>query len=170
MILRVFGLMAGLVLYVLVAPPASATETAAPAGAVESDVPPKQAESDADPRPMRPLPPRPAGAHGGAGAGGPSQSDHCRWLGQRIVSLLSRDDAMTAKDFNPFYERFGCPPEHLAEAFGCVVAGDGQAQGDDLAMRVDRCWTDPVAGRYPASAVEGGEPAVDAEQKPPGGT
>lgn len=170
MTFRVCGLIGGLVLYALVVNPALATDAAAPAGQVESDAPAKQAEGAADQRPMRPLPPRPAGSHGGVDAGGPSQSDHCRWLGQRIVSLLSRDDAMTAKDFNPFYERFGCPPEHLAKAFGCVVAADGQAQGDDLAMRVDRCWTDPVEGRSPAPVVGDEEPADDAEQKPPGGT
>lgn len=105
-----------------------------------------------------------------------AQSDRCRWLGKRIVSLLTRDDAMAASDFNPFYEQFGCPTEHLAGAFGCVIATTEQTQGDDLAIRVDRCWADPVEGRRPANVLgdavptEPAEPAKDSGDETADGT
>lgn len=73
----------------------------------------------------------------------PALREDCAWLGQRIVSLLVRDDAMTGNDFVPFYQRFGCPEEHLSKAFGCVV-GFGIAENEALADRVAQCWTDPA--------------------------
>jgi hypothetical protein len=70
---------------------------------------------------------------------------------------------MTAKDFDPFYKRFGCPTEHLAQAFGCVVAEGGDDRSEDLARRVERCWADPqwAVNAQGPSGVEPpeGEPA-----------
>jgi hypothetical protein len=77
---------------------------------------------------------------------------------------------MTAKDFNPFYDRFGCSMEHLAEAFGCVVSTDGQAQGEELASRVDRCWADPIEGRRSMDVLGDEMPIEDGRQEGSGGT
>jgi hypothetical protein len=73
----------------------------------------------------------------------PALREDCAWIGQRIVSLLVRDDPMTGNDFVPFYQRFNCPQEHLSKAFGCVVAA-GSGENDVLAERVAQCWTDPA--------------------------
>jgi hypothetical protein len=90
----------------------------------------------------------------------PALREDCAWLGQRIVSLLVRDDPMTGNDFVPFYQRFGCPQEHLGKAFACVV-GFGIAENEALADRVAQCWTDPgTKPRVPAPAAKKpGDPA-----------
>jgi hypothetical protein len=88
----------------------------------------------------------------------PALREECAWLGQRIVSLLFRDDPAAGNDFIPFYRRFNCPPEHISKAFGCVVSS-GSAENDVLAERVALCWTDPA--QRPAKAV----PAADAAEK-----
>lgn len=85
----------------------------------------------------------------------PALREDCAWIGQRIVSLLVRDDPMTGNDFVPFYQRFNCPPEHLSRAFACVVAA-GSSENDVLAERIAQCWTDPE--RKPAP--------VEPEQRP----
>jgi hypothetical protein len=88
----------------------------------------------------------------------PALREDCAWLGQRIVSLLVRDDAMTGNDFIPFYQRFGCPQEHLSKAFACVV-GFGIAENEALADRVAQCWTDPAKKpQLAAPAKKPGEP------------
>lgn len=77
----------------------------------------------------------------------------CAWVGKRIVSLLTRDDAMTAGDFMPFYLRFGCPEAHVGKSFGCVVRNGESAPNDVLADRIEKCWTDPDA-RFPKLSAE----------------
>lgn len=149
------------VMFALTVSHAIASDAASQAGQTVSEVPATQPRAAKDPGQVRPPRPRPAGPAKAGGAVGTAQSDQCRWLGTRIVSLLSRDDAMTAENFNPFYERFGCPEAHLSDAFGCVVGGSGQTQGEELASRVDRCWADPVDGRTPKNVVDDGEPAED---------
>ncbi len=136
---RGWSLMGGMIFSALIANDAIASDVAMPDARKVSGVDSTEPKAAADPGSLRSPRPRPAGAEDA------TRSEQCRWLGQRIVSLLSRDDAMTAKDFNPFYDRFGCSMEHLAEAFGCVVAG--QPQGEEMASRIDRCWADPIAGR-----------------------
>ncbi|MBK8175023.1 MAG: hypothetical protein IPK66_07090 [Rhodospirillales bacterium] len=90
----------------------------------------------------------------------PALREECSWLGQRIVSLLFRDDAMTANDFIPFYLRFGCPEAHLSKAFGCV-ANIGMAENDALADLVAACWTDPNRRPAPLTAKKGNGEAVN---------
>ena len=88
----------------------------------------------------------------------PALREECAWLGQRIVSLLFRDDPAAGNDFIPFYQRFNCPPEHISKAFGCVV-NSGSAENDVLAERVAVCWTDPA--QRPAKAA----PPAEAGEK-----
>ncbi len=100
----------------------------------------------------------------------PALREDCAWLGQRIVSLLVRDDAMTGNDFVPFYQRFGCPEEHLSKAFGCVV-GFGIAENEALADRVAQCWTDPatkprVASPAPKPSPQPTDGSKDAAEPP----
>ena len=106
-------------------------------------VEPKAPSSEREPRiKERTPPPRPIVPPEGQQQN-PALREDCAWLGQRIVSLLVRDDPMTGNDFVPFYQRFGCPQEHLSKAFGCVV-GFGSAENEALADRVAQCWTDPA--------------------------
>ena len=117
-------------------------------------VEPKAPSSEREPRTKeRTPPPRPIVPPEGQQQN-PALREDCAWLGQRIVSLLVRDDPMTGNDFVPFYQRFGCPEEHLSKAFGCVV-GFGSAENEALADRVAQCWTDPaVRPAAPAESVK----------------
>jgi hypothetical protein len=74
----------------------------------------------------------------------PSRRAECAWTGQRIVSLLWRDDVNTAREQSRFYEMFGCPANHLPLAFRCVIE-QSQSQPDqsDLNARVYSCWMEP---------------------------
>lgn len=177
MTLRIWGLIGTGVVFALMVSQAFASEPASPAAHGVTDMPATQSQDAPAPQshgakddPGLPKSPRPRPAAGGD-ASGAAQSEQCRWLGTRIISLLSRDDAMTAKDFNPFYLRFGCPEAHLSKAFGCVVGGGGQVEGEELASRVDRCWVDPKGGRK-SKDVLGDEipPEMDKEKSGNGGT
>lgn len=103
----------------------------------------------------------------------PALREECAWLGQRIVSLLFRDDPMTGNDFLPFYTRFECPEEHITKAFACVVR-NGAADNDVLADRIAECWTDPAHPPTPTlgSTKNHSDPAAHAlpyVTKPPEG-
>lgn len=102
---------------------------------------PRSAAKDAEPAPRR----KPSPPVAGQASRGPSFKEECVWVGKRIVSLLSRDDAMAANDFIPFYAQFGCPGDHLARAFGCVVTNTDPSENEALADRIDACWDDPKA-------------------------
>jgi hypothetical protein len=160
MSLRTWGLAGVVVVHAVAAAPAWASEPAPSAeraaGQVVATQPSDAGETDflTSPRP-RPSERAPDAV----------QSDQCRWLGTRIISLLSRDDAMTAKHFDPFYDRFGCPEDHLSEAFGCVVGGGGPGQDEELASRVERCWTDPVEGGLPTGILGDDEVPEDDQEK-----
>ena len=107
-------------------------------------------------------------------------SPECSWAGERILSLMWRDDIRTASDFLDLYDRFDCPSEHVPIAFRCLVkVGVSPEQGDPgLPARVHACWVDPAldpASLQPAAAAapqaEGGAPpaeapAPDGEQPP----
>lgn len=99
----------------------------------------------------------------------PALREDCAWIGQRIVSLLVRDDPMTGNDFVPFYQRFNCPPEHLSRAFACVVSA-GSSENELLAERVAQCWTDPerkpAAAEAAKPAAAPAKPAAEPEKKP----
>jgi hypothetical protein len=73
----------------------------------------------------------------------PALSDQCTWIGKRIISLLVRDDPVTANDFSPFYVRFGCPEARLNKAFGCLVANLMTIENNALADQADECWRNP---------------------------
>jgi hypothetical protein len=76
----------------------------------------------------------------------PHQRAECAWLGQRVVSLLWRDDVNTAREQTRFYEMFGCPSGHLPVAFRCVIEqSETQPDQNDLTARVYGCWVDPEA-------------------------
>lgn len=162
MTLRIWGLIGTGVVFALMVSQAFASEPAPPAAGTPTDVPATQSQGAKNPGLPKSPRPRPAA---GADASGAAQSEQCRWLGTRIISLLSRDDAMTAKDFNPFYLRFGCPEAHLSKAFGCVVGGGGQVEGEELASRVDRCWVDPVGGRKPKDVLGDEKPPETTQEK-----
>lgn len=170
MSLRTWGLAGMVVVHAVAAAPALASEPLPSAGLATGQVVATQPSGAGDSFLTSPRP-RPSEL-----AAGPAQSDQCRWLGTRIISLLSRDDAMTAKHFDPFYDRFGCPEDHLSQAFGCVVGGGGPGQDEELASRVDRCWADPVEGGRPAGilgddeAPEGDQPEDDPEKSAEKGT
>jgi hypothetical protein len=69
----------------------------------------------------------------------------CVWTGQRIASLLWRDDLGTASRYMDLYKQFDCSPDHLKLAFRCVVKQgpiDLKA-AEDLASRVHKCWLSP---------------------------
>lgn len=96
----------------------------------------------------------------------PPQAPECAWIGQRIVHLLARDDAVAANDFMPFYLRFGCPEERVGKAFGCIVrSGDGTVQ-EMMAERVAKCWADPNIELPKTSPAKSQQPAAPAEPPP----
>lgn len=71
----------------------------------------------------------------------------CLWLGRRVTSLLWRDDPDAAKRFLDLYDRWGCPADHVKQAFRCLVRLgpiDQKAQ-QKLAERVHACWVKPEA-------------------------
>ena len=103
-------------------------------------------------------------------------SPECRWAGERILSLLWRDDIRTATDFIDIYDRFDCPSDHIPAAFRCLVnVGVSPEQGDPgLPSRANACWTNPAvdpASLQPAApqAADGGEGEPSTETAPPSG-
>lgn len=95
----------------------------------------------------------------------PPQAPECAWIGQRIVHLLARDDAVAANDFMPFYLRFGCPEERIGKAFGCIVrSGDGTLQ-EMMAERVAKCWADPSI-ELPKASPAAAQPPAPAQPPP----
>jgi hypothetical protein len=100
-----------------------------------------------------------------------ADSPECSWAGERILSLMWRDDIRTASDFLDLYDRFDCPSEHVPIAFRCLVkVGVSPEQGDPgLPARVHACWVDPAldpASLQPAAPAaaqgEGGAAPADA--------
>lgn len=109
---------------------------------------PKRDRDNGQTRPLprrKPSPPAP-----GQSARGPAYKEECVWVGKRVVSLLARDDAMAANDFMPFYSQFGCPQEHIAKAFACVVTNKDPSENEALADRIDICW-DNTDAEFPAT-------------------
>jgi hypothetical protein len=64
----------------------------------------------------------------------------CSWPGQRIVHSLLRDDTIAAKDHLSFYEKFGCPVDHLTKAFACAVDAPAGANRPRAEALVTNCW------------------------------
>ena len=77
---------------------------------------------------------------------GPAGNPECVWLGRRVVNLLWRDDMDTALRHLDFYNRFGCPSDHIQATFRCLVRQgniDPKAQ-ETLNSRVFACWLNPA--------------------------
>ena len=70
----------------------------------------------------------------------------CVRTGQRVIAALARDDSGTASQFHNFYSAFKCSPQHLAQAFGCLVnlqlANPGLSNPPQ--EQVTQCWEDPA--------------------------
>jgi hypothetical protein len=82
---------------------------------------------------------------------GPAGNPECVWLGQRFVSLLSRDDLDTAFRHLDLYDRFGCPSGHIQTTFRCVVRQTIDPKA--LKERIDECWRNPDTEAPAASAA-----------------
>lgn len=87
----------------------------------------------------------------------------CVFTGRRITALIYNDDVDTARRHLEFYERFGCPTEHLKVAVRCLVRQgkiDTKAN-EKVAARAQQCWVNPeyvaaspapAAGAAPSAA------------------
>lgn len=64
----------------------------------------------------------------------------CTWPGQRIIHSLLRDDTVAAKDHLGFYEKFGCPVDHMVKAFACAVDAPAGANRPRAEILVTNCW------------------------------
>ncbi|MFG1227080.1 hypothetical protein [Xanthobacter wiegelii] len=88
----------------------------------------------------------------------------CVFTGRRIAALIWNDDVDTARRHLEFYERFGCPTEHLKVAVRCLVRQgkiDTKAR-ERVDARAQQCWVNPdyvAAAAAPASAA-GAAPAA----------
>jgi hypothetical protein len=126
------SLVAGLVLNLAVASAAASAESKKPDAGAAKQAPP--------------LPVRPQIPVRKKGESDPALRAECAWTGQRIVSLLWRDDVNTAREQNRFYEMFGCPADRLPAAFRCVIEqSESQPDQNDLNARVYGCWMAPDA-------------------------
>lgn len=109
---------------------------------------------------------------------GPAGNPECVWAGQRVVSLMTRDDLDTAFRHLDLYDRFGCPGGHIQAAFRCLThfpdiidiingktpeKGDKNTQQETLARTVHACWINPGAQPPQPPAA----PAAAAPAAPP---
>jgi len=77
---------------------------------------------------------------------GPAANRECVRLGRHVVRLLYTDDLDTAFRHLDFYDRFGCPADHIQATFRCVLKHpeiDFKAT-DKLTARVHACWVNPT--------------------------
>ncbi|HXW26452.1 MAG TPA: beta-1-3, beta-1-6-glucan biosynthesis protein [Xanthobacteraceae bacterium] len=89
---------------------------------------------------------------------GPAGYPECVWLGRRVVNWLFRDDLDTALRQLELYDRFGCPADHLQQAFRCVVRqGEiDKKSPESIGIRVTACWltsTTPPVLATPATGT-----------------
>ncbi len=96
---------------------------------------------------------------------GPAGNPECVWLGRRVVSLLWRDDLDTAFRHLDFYDRFGCPSDHVQAAFRCLVLHGSNIDpkaADSLHGRVHACWINPsIPSPPPAPAAAAPGPTAN---------
>ncbi len=99
---------------------------------------------DAEPAKAAPAPVKPAQPvkAKSAAALGPAE---CVRTGQRVIGALARDDSGAASQFHTFYIAFKCSPQHLAQAFGCLVNLQNATPGlsNPSPEQVKQCWDDP---------------------------
>jgi hypothetical protein len=96
---------------------------------------------------------------------GPAGHPECVWVGRRVVGLLRNDDLDTALRQLELYDRFGCPGDHLQQAFRCVVRqGEiDKKSPETISLRVTACWLTPSAPPILATPATG-TPAVPSSQ------
>jgi hypothetical protein len=96
---------------------------------------------------------------------GAAGQPECVWTGRRVVNLLWRDDLDTALRQLELYDRFGCPGDHLQQAFRCVVRqGEiDKKSTDSIGMRVAACWLTPSLPPVIAAPANGTPPAPSSQ-------
>src|SRR5262249_26014402 len=96
---------------------------------------------------------------------GAAGQPECVWSGRRVVNLLWRDDLDTALRQLELYDRFGCPGDHLQQAFRCVVRqGEiDKKSTDSIGMRVAACWLTPSLPPMIAAPANGTPPAPSSQ-------
>jgi hypothetical protein len=96
---------------------------------------------------------------------GAAGQPECVWTGRRVVSLLWRDDLDTALRQLEIYDRFGCPGDHLQQAFRCVVRqGEiDKKSTDSIGMRVAACWLTPSLPPIMAAPANGTPPTPSSQ-------
>jgi hypothetical protein len=96
---------------------------------------------------------------------GPAGHPECVWLGRRVVSLLWRDDLDTALRQLELYDRFGCPGDHLQQAFRCVVRqGEiDKKSPESIGIRVTACWLTPTLPPVLATPATGTPPGPSSQ-------
>lgn len=95
-----------------------------------------EAPKVAQPKKPYPKPPYPPPKPGTA------RAPECAWTGQRLVSVLLRDDVLAARGFLEFYNSFDCPTAHLGRAFGCAIPAAGNG-AEAVQRQIESCWKDP---------------------------
>jgi hypothetical protein len=150
----IIGGFASLGLVVLAAMPVSyavaedAPKPAAATAAKSEPSAPKQpaavaAKSDApSAKSAKPVQPAKAKAKPATNVG----TAECVRTGQRVIAALARDDSGAASQFHTFYTAFMCSPQHLAQAFGCLVNLQSAHPGlsNPTPEQVTQCWEDPL--------------------------
>jgi hypothetical protein len=96
---------------------------------------------------------------------GAAGQPECMWTGRRVVNLLWRDDLDTALRQLELYDRFGCPGDHLQQAFRCVVRqGEiDKKSTDSIGARVSACWLTPTLPPIMAAPANGTPPAPSSQ-------
>jgi hypothetical protein len=96
---------------------------------------------------------------------GAAGQPECVWTGRRVVSLLWRDDLDTALRQLELYDRFGCPGDHLQQAFRCVVRqGEiDKKSSESIGARVAACWLTPSLPPVIAAPANGTPPAPSSQ-------
>jgi hypothetical protein len=92
---------------------------------------------------------------------GSAGQPECVWTGRRVVDRLWRDDLDAALRQLEIYDRFGCPGDHLQQAFRCVVRqGEiDKKSTDTIGLRIQACWLTPSLPPVIAAPANGTPPA-----------
>jgi hypothetical protein len=96
---------------------------------------------------------------------GAAGQPECVWIGRRVVDRLWRDDLDAALRQLELYDRFGCPGDHLQQAFRCV-ARQGEIDKksiDTIALRIQACWLTPSLPPVIAAPANGTPPAPSSQ-------